>query len=258
MADEFGMGYALGQDSGGGNNGGGFFGNEGLWAVIILAIIFGWGRNGFGGNGGGDGSGSLTRADICDGFNFNNLDSAVRGVQNGLCDGFYAANSSLMSGFHGVDNAICTLGYQTQSGLNALSAQMAQCCCDTRAAIGDIKYQMATDTCAITNTIQSTTRDIIDNQNAGTRAILDYLCQEKISNLQAENQTLRLAASQSNQNAVLMAAMDANKAEILRRTGNDCPVAAYVVPNPNCCYGNPVGVSYGNFGGNGNCGCGCG
>ena len=53
MADDFGMGYALGQDSGG-RNSEGFFGSEGIWAVIILAIIFGWGRNGFGGSGGGD------------------------------------------------------------------------------------------------------------------------------------------------------------------------------------------------------------
>lgn len=100
MADDFGMGYALGQDSGG-RNSEGFFGSEGIWAVIILAIIFGWGRNGFGGSGGGD-QGALTRADLCSGFNFNNLDGAVRGVQQGLCDGFYAMNTSLLSGFHGV------------------------------------------------------------------------------------------------------------------------------------------------------------
>ena len=91
------------------------------------------------------------------------------------------------------------------------------------------------------------TRDIIDSQNAGTRAILDYLCQEKISDLQNENQALRLAASQSNQNAVLMAAMDANQAELIRRLGRDCPQAAFIVPNPNCCYGN-YGMNYG-------CGC---
>ena len=101
---------------------------------------------------------------------------------------------------------------------------------------------MATNTCAITNQMNNNTRDIIDSQNAGTRAILDYLCNEKISDLQAENQSLKLAASQANQNAVLMAAMDSNKADILRRTGNDCPIPAYVVQPPaqvtfptNCC-----------------------
>ena len=120
---------------------------------------------------------------------------------------------------------------------------------------------MATQSNALQNTMNNNTRDILESQNAGTRAILDYLCQDKIQTLQNENQSLRLAASQANQNAVLQAAMDANTAEIIRRTGNDCPVPAYVVPNPNCCYGNPIGVGYSGFG-NGfgffnNSGCGC-
>lgn len=102
MADDFGMGYALGQDSGG-NNGGGFFGNEGIWAVIILAIIFGWGRNGFGGNSGDNGGGNNmlpyilssgglggadTRSAVSEGFALNGLENGIRGVQQGLCDGF--------------------------------------------------------------------------------------------------------------------------------------------------------------------------
>ena len=91
---------------------------------------------------------------------------------------------------------------------------------------------MATQACDTRNTIQSSTRDIIDNANANSRAILDFLTQDKIATLQAENQSLKLAASQSNQNAVLMAAMDANKAEILRRTGAECPTPAYVVQPP--------------------------
>lgn len=90
-------------------------------------------------------------------------------------------------------------------------------------------------------------------------------CQDKISTLQAENQNLKLAASQANQNAVLQAAISANTAEIIRRTGNDCPIPAYVVPNPNCCYGNGFGgFGFGGFNGfgdfrngNGSCGCGC-
>ena len=105
---------------------------------------------------------------------------------------------------------------------------------------------MAINTSAIQTSMANNTRDIIDSQNAGTRAILDYLCQEKISDLQNENQALRLAASQSNQNAVLMAAMDANQAELIRRLGRDCPSPAFIVPDPNCCYG----MNYG-------CGCGC-
>ena len=110
---------------------------------------------------------------------------------------------------------------------------------------------MAQNTCAITNQMNNNTRDLLENQNANTRAIFDYLCQDKIATLQQENQALRLAASQSNQNAVLMAAMDANKADILRRTGNDCPVNAVVV-QPNT----PVTFPQNNCGGWGwgNCG----
>lgn len=101
-------------------------------AVIILAIIFGWGRNGFGGNNGGGMSdmgalpyvmaagtqGGLTRADLQSEFGFNGLENSVRGVQSGLCDGFYALNTSILDGFHGVSNAVCDLGYQTQQGFN--------------------------------------------------------------------------------------------------------------------------------------------
>ncbi len=269
MADDFGMGYALGQDSSGGN-GGGFFGNEGLWAVIILAIIFGWGRNNQNGNGGGSDSGMSvlpylmssgglggadTRAAISDGFAMNNLQASINGVQQGLCDGFYAMNSSLMTGFNGVDKAICTLGYQNQQGFNSLTSQIASCCCDTQRSIDGVKYQMATDTCAIQNTIQNTTRDLLDNQNSNTRAILDFLTQDKIASLTAENQTLKFAASQQAQNAFITANQEAQTAELIRRLGRDCPVPAFVVPNPNCCYGNPVGVSYGGYGNSGCCGC---
>ena len=114
---------------------------------------------------------------------------------------------------------------------------------------------MATDTCGIQNTIQNTTRDILESNNANTRAILDFLTQDKIATLTAENQNLKLAASQANQNATLMAAMDANKAEIIRRTGNDCPIPAYVVNGPT-----PINFpvnNCGTFTGYGN-GCGCG
>ena len=110
---------------------------------------------------------------------------------------------------------------------------------------------MATQANALKNTMNNNTRVILESQNASTRAILDYLCQDKIQTLQSENQSLRLAASQADQNAVLRAAMDANTAEIIRRTGNDCPVPAYVVPNPNCCYGNPLGVGSAGYGFNG-------
>lgn len=120
---------------------------------------------------------------------------------------------------------------------------------------------MATNTCAITNQMNNNTRDIIDSQNAGTRAILDYLCQDKISTLQAENQSLKLAASQADQNAFIAATQSAQTAELIRRLGADCPQPAYVVQPPqpvtfptNCC-GNVNYAGYGNGGCNSGCGC---
>ncbi len=248
MDDGFATGFLAGQDSGGGGNGGGFGGwGEGIWAVIILAILFGWGRGGNGGFGGGSGGGGGDG--VAAGFAWQGIDNGIRGIQQGLCDGFYAVNTGLLNGFHGVDNAICNLGYQ-----------LKDCCCQTQRAIDGVNYNLATGFCNLGNTINGAARDIIDNQNANYRGIMDFMVQTKIDALQSENEALRLRASQADQNAVIRAAIDASTAEIIRRTGNECPVPAYVVPNPNCCYGNPLGVGYnygGNYGGNG-CGCGCG
>lgn len=244
-----------------GYNNGGMFGND--WAWIVILLLFGWGGRGFGGFGGGYGAGQggcgcspcATQADLAAGFNnsavLNNLD----GIENALCQGFNGVNTALLQGFAGVDNAVCTLGYNVQGGFNALSAQLAQCCCDNRAAIADVKYTIANEGCDTRHTIYNSTRDIIDNANANSRAILDFLTQDKISSLQAENQALKFQASQTAQNAVLQAAMDANTATILRRTGAECPVPAYVVSAPtpvnfptNCC----GQVQFANAG----CGCG--
>ena len=237
MADnEFLTGYLSGQSEG--RNNGGMFGGgwEGLLGLIVILGVLngGWG-GGFGGIGGGGAGlqGMATRADINAGFAFNDLQNGVRGIERGLCDGFYGV----------------------QTGFNNLSAQLAQCCCDNRAAISDLKYTAAQEACATRNLMQTNTRDIIDSQNAGTRAILDFLTQDKIATLTAENQSLKFAASQSNQNAVLMAAMDANKAELLRRTGHDCPTAAYLVQPPTAINFPTNGCGTVQFGGWGN-GCG--
>lgn len=243
---------------GNGNGGFGWGGDWASWIILFLIFgMFGWGGFGGYGNGGGinapSGQGWATRADINEGFALNNLESGQRDILG-----------SVTSGFHGVDNAICQLGYQTQQGFNntnvalmqgqnALATQIANCCCETREAIQGVNYNLATQACDTRNTIQNSTRDIIDNQNANSRAILDFLTQDKIATLQAENQSLKFAASQSAQNAYLTATMDANQAELIRRLGRDCPVPAYVVPNPNCCYGTPYGVL--NNGCGATCGC---
>ena len=214
----------------------GWGGDWGAWIILFLIFgMFGWGGfGGFGGFGGGFGGGAglqgmATRADINEGFALNNLQSGINAIQQGICDSTYALNNAISSGFNNTNMGMMQGFNGVERGFCNLSSQLADCCCTTQRAIDGVNYNMATNTCALQNTMNNNTRDIIDSQNAGTRAILDYLCQDKISSLQNENQALRLAASQSNQNAVLMAAMDANKADILRRTGNDCPIPAYVV-----------------------------
>lgn len=248
---------------GNGNGNGMGWGGEWSWWIILFLIfgMFGWGGYGGFGGGGTGLQGMATRADINEGFALNNLQSGINAIQQGICDSTYALNNTITNGFNNTNTALMqgfnTTNVSLMQGQNALQAQLADCCCTTQRAIDGVNYNMATNTCALQNTMNNNTRDIIESNNAGTRAILDYLCQDKISTLQSENQALRLAASQSNQNAVLMAAMDANTATIIRRTGNDCPIPAYVVPNPNCCYGNPVGVNYGgNCNNNSGC-CGC-
>ena len=246
--NDFAMGYAMGADSGGNNGNNDLFGGGGwggLIGLLIVASLFGNGGWGFGGGFGGGGAGLqgiATRADINEGFALNNITGGITAIQQGICDSTYALNNAITSGFHGVDSALCQVGHQ-----------ISDCCCQTQNAIQNVRYDMATQACDTRNLIQNVARDITDNQNANTRSIMDFLVNDKISTLTAENQALKFAASQANQNAFITANQEAQTAELIRRLGRDCPVPAYVVPNPNCCYGNPTGVGY-----NGGCGCGCG
>ncbi len=254
MAEDNGMalGYALGQDSSGGGGFGGSFG-EGLWAVIILAILFG--RGGFGGFGGGmmGGGGDCgCQSAISNGFALNGLENGIRGIQQGICDSTYALNNSIMSGFHGVDNAVCNLGFNIQQGFNTIGYQNQQCCCETQRLI-------ERGFCDVGQAINMQTRDIIDNQNANYRGLMDFMVTEKLASKDARIAELSNQLSQSNQNAVIRAAIDASTAEIIRRTGNDCPVPSYLVQPPtpvnfpiNGCGTVQFGNGYG-----GGCGCGC-
>lgn len=218
----------------GNRNNGGFgdgFGN-GWW--IILLFLFGfWGggfNNGFGRNGGGGGAidGYVLTSD------FANIERKIDNVNNGLCDGFYAMNTSLLNGFASVNQNISN-GFQTaelsranqqaalMQQLNAMQMQAANCCCETREAIQGVNYNLATQACETRNTLQNATRDIIDNQNSNSRAILDFLTTSKMQDLQAENQRLQLAASQQAQNSYLVSQL------------RPCPIPAYTVQNPFCC-----------------------
>jgi len=252
---------------------------EMLIAMIMLflfPIFFGGGM--FGGMGGwGNGgmmaaaNGALTRADLCSEFNFNGLENAVRGVQQGLCDGFYAMQNSI----NGIGTTVMQAASQAElSRANQQAALMQQlcnlgyqqkdCCCETQRSIDGVKFTIAQEDCATRNLMQSNTRDLIENQNANARAVLDALTaqrleakDERIAAQAAQIQALQLSASQAQQNAAIGAMISASEATILRRTGAECPTPAYVVQPPtpvnfptNCC---------GQFNGWGNGGCGgCG
>ena len=219
-------GSAINLNSGAGANSGFGFGNNDAWVLIILfALIFGWnGNNGFGG-----GNGAMDNYVLASDFatiqrqlsdGFGDLTSQTRFIQNGLCDGFYAMNTSLLNGFAGVNNAIMTNGYETRNSINGVASQLAGCCCDIKTAIGDVKYANAINT-----------RDIIESNNANYRALHDEIVANRIEDKNAqilaqqnEINRLQLSASQSAQNAYLLSELKA------------CPKPSYIVPNPNCCY----------------------
>lgn len=243
------------------NNGCGMWGGDGFWVIFLFFLLAcgGWNNNGgWGGNAGTGGSGFqgwATRADINDGFALNNIQSGINGITQGICDSTYALNNTIQNGFSNQQLQLCNGFNGVQRDVNNLGYQMQDCCCQTQRAIDGVNYNMAMQTNSLQNTMCNNTRDIIENQNAGTRAILDHLTNAELNNLRTENQALRFQASQSEQNAFITANQSAQTAELIRRLGADCPVPAYVVPNPNCCYGNPIGVGYNGFGFNGFNGC---
>lgn len=227
----------------GSNNGFGW-GDGGLvWIIILFLFVFcGWGNNGWGGNNG-------NGAGVVDGYvltsDFANIERKLDGVNNGICDGFYAMNTGMLNGFAGVTQAVtsgfsqaelarCNQQAALMQQLNAMQMQNQECCCENRAAIAQVRYDMATQACDTRNTVNTAARDIIDNQNQNSRAILDFLTQSKLQDLQSENQGLKLAASQAAQNNYLISQ--------LRPT----PIPSYQSCNP---------WAGGSYTGCGSCGC---
>ena len=238
-------------------NNDGMFGND--WAWIIILLLFGYGGRGFGGFGGfggGYGGGAscgapcATQADVRAAVDQQTLISKIDQQTYGLADSFTALNNTLNNNFRGIDNAICTLGYQNQAGVNALSAQLAQCCCDTRSAIGEVNTgiertgwnisKQISDCCCDIEKMNMQSRFDAQAYNCNTLQAIDKLGDRIVDHLNAkENQALRdevtalrLAASQAKQNEYLISRLDPNP----------CPTPAYVVQPPqqvtfptNCC-----------------------
>ena len=237
----------------------GGFGNDGdnAW-WIILFLIFGWGRNGFGG---GFGNGSGVGENYVLATDFATIERKLDAVNSGICDATFALNNTVVNGFSGVQNALCQgfngLNIAYLQGTNSLASQLANCCCDLRAQLADcccttqrgidgINYNMAINTNSIQQTLCNNTRDIIENQNANYRALHDEIIANRI-----EDKNAQIVAQQNEINALrLRASQEAQNAYLLNEL-KPCPSTAYIVPNPNCCYNyNVTGVGYGN-------GCGC-
>ena len=276
-------------------NGGGFgdcFGGNGsFWILLLFILLGGWG-NGFGGYGGGNLASDAAvmypwmnqSNQINGGFRDQMLGTQISGIQNSITSGFGDVQNSLCAGFAGVNASIVgaqngitqqmyanqiadmerSFAAQTAStqGMNAIQSQLAQCCCDNRAATADLKYTVATENCADRTAAAQNTRDIIDSQTRGTQAILDKLCaleldgvkgqlaQAQRENLALQNQVNMGAfrESQTAQNALITQGF-ANEVDALYNRLNSCPVPTTPV------YGRtPIFTCNGNSG----CGCGCG
>ena len=211
------------------NSGGFGFGGDGAWWLIVLFLFAfcGWGGNGWGNNAGNSGG-------VVDGYvltsDFANVERKIDSVNQGLCAGFYqqaqlvnGTNMAMANGFAQADLSRSNQQAALMQQLNAMQMQAAECCCNTQRSIEGVRYDMAAQACDTRNTVQNATRDIIDNANSNSRAILDFLTQSKLSDLQAENQGLKLAASQAAQNSYLVSQL------------RPSPIPAYTVQNPYCC-----------------------
>ena len=278
------------------NNNGGFFGGDGSW-IFFLFFLLAWGNGGWGGfgNRGGSGSGDCgcggitpvvvpygvggsneMRANIYDGFATQNIQSGITSLANGLCDGFYALNTSVMqgtnaiqsdlnTGFAGVSNAlcqgfngvnatinagtnnitgqICDLGYALKDCCCNTQAAIKDCCCQTQRSIDGVNYNMAKNTCDIMTASAMNTRDIIDSQNAGFQRIVDFLTEDKIDSLRTELQAAQLQLGNLSQTNTII------------NTLRPIPQPAYLTCSP---YASATHVGVGYYGNNG-CGgcCGC-
>lgn len=233
----------------GNNNGFGGNGDNAWW--IILFLIFGWGRNGFGG-GYGNGGGSGIADNYVLATDFATIERKLDSVNSGICDATFALNNTMTNGFAGVQQTLCqgfsgvnqaisNSAFNTERGLWNLSSQFADCCCQTQRAIDGVNYNMAMNTNGIQQTLCSTTRDLIENQNANYRALHDEIVANRM-----EDKNAQIAAQQNEINALRLAASQAKQNSYLVNELRPCPVPAYITCNPYQSY-NPCNP----------CGCGC-
>lgn len=209
------------------NNGFGFGGGwEGLIGLIAVAALFGggfggFGGFGFGGNRGGYGGNYATQADLSAGFANSEIMSDLNDILLSNAQGFANVQQTLCQGFNGINTAILQSSNATERGFANLGYNLANCCCELKGAIADVKYANERQTC-----------DIINAINAGNQRLVDMYTSDKIDTL---NRKLATAEAQlSNQ---------AQSAYIVSQLKPPVPIPSYTVPNPNCCYGAGVGFA---------------
>lgn len=237
-----------------GNNNDGFGGNNGWWVLIILFALFGgWGRGGYGygdnGNNGGGYSGSfqgaLTRGDLCMDMNFNELQSAVRNISDTVNLGFANLNSTICAQQYETSNLLNQMNISNlqtanaqniaaMQNQNALTSQIAQCCCDMKSMFADANYNRATDTCTITRAVQDAARDIINNDNANYRQLHDEQLAIQMQQKDAQIAQLTAALNKCDSQNIANAAVASAVAQI-----RPTPGPAWIVPNPYSCYQYP-------------------
>ena len=224
---------------------GGFGGDGGWWFIILfLALFCGWGGNGFGNNRGNSGG-------VVDGYvlasDFANIERKMDLINGGLCDGFYAVNNSLLTGFGNAELSRCNQQAALMQQLNNMAMQAQECCCENRAAVAQVRYDMASQACDTRNTVQNSTRDIIDAMNCGFRSIDQRLTAQELAAKDAkiaeQNQQLfaaQLVASQAAQNDTLKSYVSGQLAYY-----NPRPVPSFAVPAPYQFAGCNSGYNYG-------------
>ena len=186
---------------------GGMFGGNGAW-VFFLFFLLAWGNGGLLG-GGNAAVRPATEADVQRGFDTNTIVSKLDGITNGLCDGFYSQNTSMLQGFNGIQHGLCEGFGSVNTGITTLGYQMKDCCCETNRNIDAVRYEAAQNTCAITNAIHA--------EGEITRALINA---NTVQNLRDQLADAKLANSQCAQNAYLINQI------------KPCPIPAYPVANP--------------------------
>lgn len=251
--------------SGNGNSNGFGIGNEGIWIILLFVLLAngGWGYNGFGGGHGGVSENYTLISDM------GQLERKIDGVYSGICDSTFALNNSIKDGFAsatnvmtqgfaGLNTGMVQQGFETRNaitqdtianmqGFNSVNSAIKDCCCQTQQNLKDVQYNMAMQTNGITNAVntgfcqtnynnQNNTRDLMENQNANTRAILDAIQANKVEALKDRiaEQDRRLYAYQLEESQLRQTH------DITNRLA-PYPIPAYVVQNPNCCPTNTCG-----------------